>query len=116
MKIMKETDHHQTPEVVLPCDLPTWSLVQEYLVVLQSAELTSEEMIVAMLRIYDICNISSHPDLPNEKDNNHSADDDEGSNSVDDHLFDDLKQVVEKHFSSRESQRFLSRTLPCMAR
>ena len=44
-------------EVVLPCDLQTWSLVQEYLVVLQSG-VTAEEMIVAMLRIYDICNIS----------------------------------------------------------
>ena len=93
------------PEVVLPCDLPTWSMVQEYLVVLQ-AGVTSEEMIVAMLRIYDICNISARP----------SEEEEDGSSSVDDHIFDDLKKVIEQGFSARERERFLSRTLPCMAR
>ena len=93
----------QIPEVTLPCDLPTWSMVQEYLVVVQ-AGVTSEEMIVAMLRIYDICNVSPHVS-------------DEGQQSgVDDHKFDDFKQVIENGFSSRERERFLSRTLPCMAR
>ena len=93
------------PEIVLPCDLQTWSLVQEYLVVLQSG-VTAEEMIVAMLRIYDICNISPNAS-ENETDEN---------KVVDDHMFDDLKEVVETRFSSREAHRFLSRTLPCMAR
>ena len=93
------------PEVVLPCDLPTWSMVQEYLVVLQ-AGVTSEEMIVAMLRIYDICNVS-----PNASEN-----EDAEITNLDDHMFDDFKQVIEAGFSSRERERFLSRTLPCMAR
>ena len=93
------------PEVVLPCDLPTWSMVQEYLVVLQ-AGVTSEEMIVAMLRIYDICNVS-----PNASEN-----EDAEITNLDDHMFDDFKQVIESGFSSRERERFLSRTLPCMAR
>ena len=93
----------QIPEVTLPCDLPTWNMVQEYLVVVQ-AGVTSEEMIVAMLRIYDICNVSPHVS-------------DEGQQSgVDDHIFDDFKQVIENGFSPRERERFLSRTLPCMAR
>ena len=93
----------QIPEVVLPCDLPTWSMVQEYLVVVQ-AGVTSEEMIVAMLRIYDICNISANISEEGE------------ASGVDDHKFDDFKQVIENGFSSRERERFLSRTLPCMAR
>ena len=93
----------QIPEVVLPCDLPTWSMVQEYLVVVQ-AGVTSEEMIVAMLRIYDICNISGN--ISEERE----------ASDVDDHKFDDFKQVIENGFSSRERERFLSRTLPCMAR
>ena len=93
------------PEIVLPCDLQTWSLVQEYLVVLQSG-VTAEEMIVAMLRIYDICNIS-----PNASENETDE-----KKIVDDHMFDDLKEVVESRFSPREAHRFLSRTLPCMAR
>ena len=91
------------PEIVLPCDLPTWSMVQEYLVVVQ-AGVTSEEMIVAMLRIYDICNIS--PDASEEGD----------ATGLDDHKFDDFKKVVEDGFSARERERFLTRTLPCMAR
>lgn len=93
----------QIPEIVLPCDLPTWSMVQEYLVVVQ-AGVTSEEMIVAMLRIYDICNIS--PDASEEGD----------ATGLDDHKFDDFKEVVENGFSARERERFLTRTLPCMAR
>ena len=77
------------PEVVLPCDLTTWSMVQEYLVVLQ-AGVTSEEMIVAMLRIYDICNISTRP----------SEEEEDGSSSVDDHIFDG------EHFVSTVSDIF----------
>ena len=95
----------EMPEIVLPCDLPIWSLVQEYLVVLQ-AGVTTEEMIVAMLRIYDICNIS-----PNATEN-----EDDKIILLDDHMFDDFKEVIETRFSSREAERFLSRTLPCMAR
>ena len=95
----------QMSEVVLPCDLPIWSLVQEYLVVLQ-AGVTTEEMIVAMLRIYDICNIS-----PNATEN-----EDVEITELDDRMFDDLKEVIETQFSAREAERFLSRTLPCMAR
>ena len=93
------------PEIVLPCDLPTWSMVQEYLVVLQ-AGVTSEEMIVAMLRIYDICNIST----------NASENEDSEITDLDDHKFDDFKAVIETGLSSRERERFLTRTLPCMAR
>ena len=102
---LKSMGPQKLPEVVLPCDLPTWSMVQEYLVVLQSG-VTSEEMIVAMLRIYDICNVSP----------NASEYEDSEITSLDDHMFDDFKQVIEAGFSSRERERFLSRTLPCMAR
>ena len=83
----------QLPEIVLPCDLPTWSMVQEYLVVVQ-AGVTSDEMIVAMLRIYDICNIS--PNVGEEGD----------SVGVDDQKFDDFKEVIENGISARERERF----------
>lgn len=96
-------------EVTLPCDLPTWEAVQEYLMVLQSGDITVEEMIVAMLRIYDICNIK-----PGSGDGTATACVEIGE--LDESIFDNFREVVENSFSPRERERFMSRTLPCMAR
>ena len=94
-----------SPELVLPSDLSTWTAVQEYLMILQAGDVTPDEMVVAMLRIYDICNVAPA-----------SGNGDGAAGEMDESIFDDFRDLVQTQFSSRERNRFLSRTLPCMAR
>ncbi len=45
------------PSIVFPCDLPTWSTVENLLMSIQSVEST-DEMATIMIKIHDLCNIS----------------------------------------------------------
>ena len=67
-------------------------------------DITIEEVGIALLRIYDICNVAP------------SSGSGDGRPETDDTMFDSFTALVGTQFSPRERNRFLSRTLPCMAR
>ena len=69
-----------------------------------SGDVTIEEVGIALLRIYDICNLAP------------SSGSGDGRCGPDDTMFDSFTALVGTQFSPRERSRFLSRTLPCMAR
>ncbi len=86
-----------TPEVPLPSSLPLWKPVQELLLGLQKPDLTVDDLIENMKQISSICDLSD-------------------TTSPDPRGLETLRLIVETQFSADERTRFLSRTLPCMAR
>lgn len=92
----------QVPTVVLPCDLPYWKVIQEHLVKLQSGEpLFAQNVAQRMIEIYNIANVSVEENETRT------------SNPIAFHSF---ERIVDQQFSPLERERFLSKTLPCMAR
>ena len=89
--------------ILLPCDLSTWPSVVSYLNVLASGLDTIQDVIVVLLQIHDLCNISIFND---EEELRHH----------DEHMFDHLYEVIEHQFSLQDRERFLKKTLPCLAR
>ena len=88
--------------ILLPCDLSTWPSVTSYLNVLASGLDTVQDVIVILLQIHDLCNVA----ILNEED----------ARFHDNHMFDHLFEVIENQFSPVDRERFLKKTLPCMAR
>jgi hypothetical protein len=88
--------------ILLPCDLATWPSVTSYLSVLASGLENIQDVIVILLHLHDLSNIAILDTSPVRPHN--------------DELFDELFQVIEHQFSTEDRHRFLSKTLPCMAK
>ena len=69
-------------------------------------DISLDEMVIALLRIYDICNIAPSS----------GTGDGRSGNDIDETTFDSLSCLIGGQFSPQERTRFLTRTLPCMAR
>ncbi|TRY68618.1 hypothetical protein TCAL_03228 [Tigriopus californicus] len=92
----------QVPSVVLPCDLPYWKVIHEHLVKLQSGEpLFAQNVAQRMIEIYNIANVSVEEKETRTSNLN---------------AFLSFERIVDQQFSSLERERFLTKTLPCMAR
>ena len=89
--------------ILLPCDLSTWPSVVSYLNVLASGLDSIQDVIVVLLQIHDLCNV----DIFNDED---------GARDHNENMFDHLYQVIETQFSPEDQERFLKKTLPCLAR
>ena len=89
-------------KVILPCDLPLWPKAQELLVKLQRVAYVSEA-IDLMLELHHLCNIAAFEERK----------EDEISVQKELRAF---QFIVERQFSDVERDRFVSRTLPCLAR
>ena len=88
--------------ILLPSDLSTWPSVISYLKVLASGLDTIHDVIVILLQIHDLCNIAIlHP---------------EDARPHNEQMFDHLYEVIENQFSEEDKERFLKKTLPCIAR
>lgn len=88
--------------ILLPCDLSTWPSVTSYLSVLASGLDSVQDAIVILLQIHDLCNVAI---LNNDDVRDHNE-----------HMFDHLYEVIEHQFSPEDRQRFLKKTLPCIAK
>lgn len=86
--------------ILLPCDLATWPSVVSYLNVIASGLDTVQDVIVILLQIHDLCNVSVFDETREHNE----------------HIFDHLFEVIEHQFSPEDRQRFLKKTLPCIAR
>ncbi len=86
----------------MPCDLTTWSSVTSYLNVLASGLDNIHDVIVVFLQIHDLCNVA----ILDEND----------AREHNEHMFDHLYEVIEHQFSPGDRERFLKKTLPCIAR
>ena len=87
---------------ILPCDLPLWPKAQELLVSLQSST-TMDQVADCMIKLHALCNVAS--------DVNFKEDESEFEREI--RIF---QFIVENQFTAEERERFMSRTLPCMAR
>ncbi len=94
--------NNMTLKVLLPCDLSTWPPVSQYLSVLASGLDSIQDAIVVFLQIHDLCNV---PVLSNTPARRH-----------DEHIFDELLTVIDRQFPPQDRERFLKKTLPCIAR
>uniref|UniRef100_A0A336LHU1 poly(ADP-ribose) glycohydrolase n=1 Tax=Culicoides sonorensis TaxID=179676 RepID=A0A336LHU1_CULSO len=84
--------------VMLPCDLPWWSVVQKRLTAIE-ATTNLDILLDNMLKIHDLCNVSLDPD----------------EEERDAHLFDGLKNFVEGDLSADEKTHFVTQTVKTIA-
>ncbi|XP_078039058.1 uncharacterized protein LOC144471154 isoform X1 [Augochlora pura] len=83
--------------VMLPCDLPWWPAVVKQLDRAAAAR-NSENLIEAMQRLHDMCNISLDPE----------------EDSQDPELFSELATFLNKDLDSAEREHVLTKTIPRM--
>ena len=89
-------------KVILPCDLPLWPNAQELLAKLQRVAYISEA-IDLMLELHKLCNIAAF-------------DEDKEDEVLIQKELRTFQFIIERQFTENERDRFLSRTLPCLAR
>ena len=93
------------PKVLLPSDLPSWRCVQESILALQDVQST-DHMVAVMIRIHNLSRISIEIQGGEEEERNAAF-----ARSVN-----CFKDIVDNQFSDHERERFLSRTLTCIAK
>ncbi|XP_071455534.1 uncharacterized protein [Hetaerina americana] len=82
--------------VMLPCDLPWWGTVQRHLGNLRHAKSTAD-VIEAMQRLHDLCNVGLDPDDPDKPDPS---------------VFSGLRSFLDRDMDQTVRQHFLTVTLP----
>ncbi|XP_048514180.1 uncharacterized protein LOC105689719 isoform X2 [Athalia rosae] len=92
---MKRTKIDIMALVMLPCDLPWWPSVVKQLD--QAAAATnSQQLLEAMYRLHDMCNISLDPE----------------EDVQDPNLFAELARFLDEDFTSGEREQFFTKTIP----